>query len=177
MKLLKLINPENASEEEVSTYPVREASRAVVVDEDGHVALLHATRENYFKLPGGGIEAGEDKMRALKRECQEEIGCDITIVGEIGSTIEYRKTLHLKQIPYCYFAKVKGKKGTPNPDEGEKAAGFVPVWLPYDDALRSIGEDEVPDLEKSKYILPRDYALLKAARDYIADFSSQMGVS
>jgi hypothetical protein len=48
MKEIKLINPENTSEEEVKKYPVREASRAVVVDREGKIALLHVTKDNYF---------------------------------------------------------------------------------------------------------------------------------
>ena len=44
MKLLKLINPENVSEEEVSSYPVREAGRAIIIDEDGKIALLEGSR-------------------------------------------------------------------------------------------------------------------------------------
>ena len=56
MKQLKLINPENVSEEEVKNYSVREAVRAVVFDEDKKVALLYVSKENYYKIPGGGIE-------------------------------------------------------------------------------------------------------------------------
>ena len=97
MKTIKLINPENVSEEEVKKYRVREAGRAVVVDENGMIALLHVTKENYYKLPGGGIEDTEDKMIALKRECKEEIGCDVEVIGEVGTIVEYRKICTLKQ--------------------------------------------------------------------------------
>jgi len=72
MKQLKLINPENVSEEEIKKYLVREVGRAVVVDEDKKIALLYVSKENYYKLPGGGIEEGEDKISALKRECLED---------------------------------------------------------------------------------------------------------
>ncbi len=53
MRQLKLINPENVSEEEVKNYSTREAGRAVVFDEDKNVALLYVSREDYYKLPGG----------------------------------------------------------------------------------------------------------------------------
>src|SRR5688572_4730076 len=113
MKELLLINPESVTEEEVKEYPVREAARAIVTDEDGLIALLHVSNKNYYKLPGGGMEKGEDRIQALKRECLEEIGCHIEVTGEIGSIVEYRKIFHIKQISHCYLARLKGSKGTP----------------------------------------------------------------
>ena len=82
MEQLLLLNPEYASEEEAAQYPVREAARAVVMDAENNVALLRVANKNYYKLPGGGIEVGEDRISALKRECLEEIGCSIEVVGE-----------------------------------------------------------------------------------------------
>lgn len=80
MKQLALINPENSTEEEVKTYQVREAARAIVLDENNMIALLHVSRDGYYKLPGGGIEDSEDPVDALKRECREEIGCEIEVI-------------------------------------------------------------------------------------------------
>ena len=74
MNQIKLINLENVSEEELKEYWVRKTARAIVFDEQNFVALIHATKNFYYKLPGGGIETGETKEDALKRECLEEIG-------------------------------------------------------------------------------------------------------
>ena len=167
MKLLKIINPENVSEEEAKDYPNREAGRAIVIDEDNKIAILHVTEKNYFKLPGGGIESGEDKIAAVKRECLEEIGCDVEIIGEIGSIIEYRKLLNprnLKQTSYCYLAKVIGIKGKPEYTEHEKKNGFENVWLSYDEALKALTESKALSNEGKYYIVPRDRALLEEAR-------------
>ena len=138
MKLLKKLNPENISEEEVKEYRVREAGRAVVLDEDNKIALLHVTKETYYKLPGGGVEKGEDKIEALHRECNEEIGCNVEIINEIGSVIEYRKIYNLKQTSYCYLAKVKGQKGVPDFTDSEKEKGFEVVWLPYKETMKVV---------------------------------------
>jgi len=70
-------------------------------------------------------------MKALERECQEEIGCDVEVVSEVGSIIEYRKIFTLKQTHNCYLAKVKGQKGTPDFTNDEKNNGFEQVWLSY----------------------------------------------
>lgn len=164
MKLLKTINPENVSEEEVRGYRTREAGRAVVFDEDNKVALLHVTKENYYKLPGGGIEDGEDKITALYRECQEEIGCDVDIINELGVIVEYRKIFTLKQTSYCYLAKVKGIKGTPDFTDSEKEKGFEVVWLSYEEAIKVLNDSKAISIEGGSYIVPRDIAFIEEAR-------------
>lgn len=167
MKLLKIINPENVSEEEVKDYRTREAGRAVVFDSDGKVALLHVLNENYYKLPGGGIEEGEDKMTALYRECQEEIGCDVEIINEIGFIIEYRKIFTLKQTSYCYLVKVRGEKGNPDFTESEKEKGFEVVWVSYEEAIKALNESKAVSVEGGSYIVPRDLAFLEESRSYL----------
>lgn len=167
MKLIKLINPENVSEEEVKNYRTREAGRAVVIDEDNKVALLHVSKENYYKLPGGGIEAGEDKMSALYRECREEIGCDIEVINEIGFIVEYRKIFNLKQTSHCFLAKIKGQKGTPDFTDSEKEKGFEVVWLPYEKAIRALYESKAVSVEGSSYIVPRDLAFIEEAKELL----------
>lgn len=166
MKLLKLINPENASEDEVKGYKTREAMRVVAIDGDGKIALLYVGRENYYKLPGGGIEEDEDKdkITALRRECKEEIGCDIEILNEIGYIVEYRKMFNLRQTSYCYLVKVKGEKGKSSPTEEEIKRGCKEVWLSYDDAIKALYESKTTYKEGSLYILPRDIAFLEEAK-------------
>lgn len=166
MKLIKLINPENVSEEEVANYRVREASRAVVSDSEGTIALLHVTKENYYKLPGGGLEDGEDKTLALNRECLEEIGCKIEVLGEVGTTIEYRKMFELKQTSYCYMAKVVGEKGKTDFTKKEIEKGFEVIWLPYNEAMKALKESIATSKEGRLYIVPRDIALLEESKSY-----------
>lgn len=165
MKELAIINPENVSEEEALSYRVREAARAVVFDANGKIALLHVTKKNYYKLPGGGLDEGEDVMTALRRECQEEIGCDVEVIGEIGSIIEYRKIFTLKQTSYCYVAKVVGEKGAPSFTGSEVEDGFKEVWLSYDDAERALAGSRATDYEGSAYIVQRDAILLKEIKN------------
>lgn len=165
MKLLKTINPEDVSEEEVKNYRTREAVRAVVFDEKGNVALLCVSKENYYKLPGGGIEDGEDKITALYRECQEEIGCDIEIINELGFIVEYRKMFTLKQTSYCYLAKVKGEKGKPDFTDGEKEKGFKVAWLSYEEAIKALNDSKAISVEGGSYIVPRDMAFIEEAKN------------
>ncbi|KKU62400.1 MAG: hypothetical protein UX87_C0049G0001, partial [Candidatus Amesbacteria bacterium GW2011_GWA1_47_16] len=163
MKQLALINPENVSEQEANDYFVREAVRAVVLDENNHVALLYVAKEKYYKLPGGGIEAGEDKAAALRRECQEEIGSEIKVVGELGYIVEYRKFSSLKQTSYCYLTQLKSKTGSTQFTDEEKHNRFKSVWLPIPEALRVLSAITAIGIEGRDYISPRDTAFLKAA--------------
>jgi len=167
MKYLKLINPENATEEEVSNYKVREAVRAVVVDNEGKIALLHVVNENHYKLPGGGIEEGEDKTLALKRECKEEIGCDVEIGEEFCAIAEYRKLAQLKHTSYCYTAKVISNKGSLDLTDEEKERGSELVWMTYDEAIKAMSESNPHSLVCISYIAPRDFAILEESKSYL----------
>lgn len=163
MKQLALINPENVTEQEAAVYRVRQATRAIVFDKDNFVALLHATKYNYYKLPGGGVEEGEDHITALKRECLEEIGCDIEVVEELGTVLEYRKMYGLRQTSYCYLARLVGNKGTPQLMQDEMEEGFQTVWLPIKDALKKVGDSSVEKYE-AQFMTARDVAFLKAVK-------------
>lgn len=163
MTLLLTLNPESTTEAERMIYRTREAARAVVTDEHQNIALLYVAKDNYYKLPGGGIEQGEDPRIALDRECQEEIGCEITVTEEIGTIIEYRKFCDLIQTSYCYFAQLKGEKGRPTFTDDEIAEGFQQLWVPYSEALSLLEKNQAYNLEGREYIVPRDLCFLKAA--------------
>lgn len=166
MKHLITLNPENAIEKEIKSYGLREAARAIVVDEKKNVALLHVTKEKYYKLPGGGIDKGEGKIEALKRECLEEIGCNIEILGEIGSITEHRKLFKLNQISYCYLARVEGEKGGPKFTQKEINEGFEQLWVPYDKALLLVSNNKALNTEGKSYIVPRDSIFLREAENF-----------
>ena len=58
---------------------------AVVYDGDGRILLIKTTKAGW-ELPGGRVEQGEDLIAALKREVQEETGCEIEIGRLTGVT-------------------------------------------------------------------------------------------
>jgi len=163
---LAILNPEIVTEFEVLKYGVREAVRAVVVDEDNRVALLYVAEEKYYKLPGGGVEPQEDLRSALNRECLEEIGGEVEIIKEIGTITEYRKFCKLKQVSLCYFARLKGEKGIPHYTQAELAQDFHLLWLPYDEAILKLSENQATSIEGREYIIPRDRLFLLAAGEF-----------
>jgi 8-oxo-dGTP diphosphatase len=164
MKHLTTINLENIDEDQTEDYEARRAARAVVFDEKDCVALLPVSKHNYYKLPGGGIEEGEDIPEAVKRECLEEIGCEIEIVQEIGEIHEFRPKNKFKQTSYCYIAKTSGAKGEPAFTESEQRQGFLmPVWVPIAEAIGLV-ENNTPDNYNGPYIVKRDGTFLKKAQ-------------
>ena len=163
MNILKTIKDEDfgLNNPTPATYRERKASRAIVFDKDKKVALLHATKKNFHKLPGGGIEEGENTADALARELLEEIGCSADNIRELGIIEEYRNKFNLHQISYCFLADLVGDKGIPNLEEDEIADGFEPVWMSVKDAIETLeSEINVQDYE-GKFIRLRDLTFLQ----------------
>ncbi len=143
----------------------REASRAVLFDDNNLVPLLFVSKYNYHKLPGGGIDDGEDKMKALYREVKEEVGCEIKVTGEVGQIIELCSKYNLKQTSYCYLGKII-LKGAPDFTEDEMNDGFKIVWLFLDEAIYKVSSD-IPEDYEGPFIQERDLAFLKKAKQIL----------
>lgn len=150
-------------------YEERSAARAIVFDADKNIALLHVSKKSYHKLPGGGIEKGEDAVTALLRELREEIGCAVDSIHELGSIEEYRNDFKLHQTSYCYVATVVGPKGNTNFDEGEVADGFIPVWMCLNDAIQTLEDEGEVKHYEAKFIRLRDLTFLKEARQLLPE--------
>ncbi|MGB8196582.1 MAG: NUDIX domain-containing protein [Acidimicrobiales bacterium] len=56
--------------------PLRQGIRAVVVDDDDRILLVHFALSDWtgWATPGGGIEPGESLESAIRRELHEEVG-------------------------------------------------------------------------------------------------------
>jgi ADP-ribose pyrophosphatase YjhB (NUDIX family) len=146
-------------------YEERTAARAVVYDAEGNVGLMYSTVHNYHKLPGGGVEAGEDLVTALKREAKEEIGCEIGDIVELGYVEEFRNKIALHQHSFCYTARVVGEKGEPALEEGEIAEGFITVWMPLDTAIETLTREMGNDVYLARFMTRRELAFLSAAKE------------
>ena len=160
MKLLKHISdkplPRNRK------FGRRSAVRAILFDRDNLIPILLVSKFNYHKLPGGGVEDGEDKSKALEREVLEEAGCKAEIFAEVGKITEYRSEFNLYQTSYCYLGKVI-EKGQPDFTSGELAEGFELVWLSLDDAVAKLKKDKPLNYE-GKFIQERDLRFLEEAK-------------
>jgi 8-oxo-dGTP diphosphatase len=62
------------------TIPIQIVA-AVIRDERGRVLLVRKRDTTKFMQPGGKVEGGEDKLPALARELDEELGCACDVAG------------------------------------------------------------------------------------------------
>jgi len=164
MENLLIINPAGITDEVAKTYRSREAARGVVFDQDGKVAVLPVSNHNFYKLHGGGIEAGEEKIEAFRRECLEEIGSDIEVLSELGYIIEYRSEFSIIQTSYCYTSRVIGERKEAAFTESEISQGFQqPMWIPLDEALRLVSTS-TPNNYEGGFIKERDTFILEIVK-------------
>lgn len=64
---------------------LRNSVKAVIIREGQLLVTVNRDAWGEFLLlPGGGQRFGETMIEALKRECQEEIGCDIVVKELLG---------------------------------------------------------------------------------------------
>lgn len=146
-------------------YRIRIAVRAIILNNKSNIAILSTSKSKHYhyKLPGGGLEDGEDIKEALKREIKEEVGCEIEIINEIGEIIEYKNEYNQKQTSYCFLAKLNSKIGKPNFTKEEKEAGYEVEWISIDKAIK-LFKDDIPADYTAKFIQQRDYNFLLEAK-------------
>jgi 8-oxo-dGTP diphosphatase len=147
-------------------FSLRKAARAVVLNEQQRIALLYVERKSYHKLPGGGLEQGEDVKSALHREVIEEAGVEIRVTRELGAIIEYRVQHELLQLSYGYLALVDKFLSGPTLTEEEKNNGFILKWVPIDEAI-SLLQNDTPIDYVGRFIRNRDLAYIMEASTII----------
>jgi ADP-ribose pyrophosphatase YjhB (NUDIX family) len=118
----------------------RVAARAVVLDPDDRILLVHWVNEDndvdVWLTPGGGLDEGEEPDEGLRRELREEAGLEAYEAGPTiwtrthtfpwyGRTIEQRET----------FALVRARRFVPRPDPAAlEAEGVAEVrWWTLDE--------------------------------------------
>jgi len=148
---------------DLSTVNIRTAARAVLFDHSGLIPLLYVSKNQYHKIPGGGIDPGEDMVEGLKREVREEVGCAVEITGEVGKILEYRSKWNQLQTSYCYTGRIASKGELAFTDE-EKQLGFQVVWMTHDEAILRLEQDEPVDYD-GKIIRERDLVFLRRVRE------------
>jgi len=104
-------------------YVDRNAVRVIVCNPSQEIIILYASKDGYYKLPGGGVEADEDHRISGEREAMEETGCKTVMDAEcIATSEEWRNDLH--QISYCYRARLVEETGRTELMDDELADGL-----------------------------------------------------
>ena len=112
---------------------IRFGVRVLLVNDRGEICVVKSEKYGYMQLPGGGIEAGESIVEALKRETEEETGWLISDIEPIGYTLERREDVRnthpfRKDFSFVFRARPEKQVGTKYMED-EVAEGFVPVWV------------------------------------------------
>lgn len=130
--------------EENATVFRRPSARAIILREDGRIAIVYSEKEHYYKFPGGGIHDDEDKKDALIREVKEEVGLTVILetIREFGSVMRRQKSnvsehTIFEQENFYYTCQVKKEVGEQNLDEYEAEAGFKLRFVTLDEAIRT----------------------------------------
>jgi 8-oxo-dGTP diphosphatase len=120
----------------------REAVRAVIF-RGSRLLMLYSAVAGDYKFPGGGIEGGETRMDALKREILEECGAKVSTVGrQIGEVVEERPAFdeefdRFLMISRYYLCMIEdGGLMEQDLDDYEKDLEFAPRWISGEEAIR-----------------------------------------
>ncbi len=145
----------------------RRAARAVLRNDKNQIAVMNFSKLGSSKLPGGGIDDGENIIAALHREIEEETGYLITDIQGLGIVEEDRYFCNMHQTSYCFTAKVSDFVGT-SLTEDESRAGINLQWADtIDDAIQWIESGKLTDEDGSEVGLAmmklRDSSILRAA--------------
>ena len=168
MNILKIIKDADTGSTllEPEQFEDRITARAVAFDKDNNVALIYSQKNNYHKLPGGGVEDGEDLETAMQRELIEEIGCVVENIKDLGIVEEYRNEVGLHQISYCYIADVV-MKGIPKLEPNEIIEDYITKWIDLDTAIEILKKEGATKHYDGRFMQMRDITFLMEARDYI----------
>lgn len=111
----------------------RPSARAIII-KDSKIAMVYSKKYNYYKFPGGGIEADECAEDALIREVSEETGLRViaTSIREYGQVHRVQKGTKediFVQDNYYFLCCVEENLERQNLDKYEADEGFTLVFL------------------------------------------------
>lgn len=144
----------------IKLYRTLIAARGILLDENGYIALLYVSKENYYKLPGGELKSGETFEEAFIRECKEETGCLIEISDFLGTIEEDIKDDNIHKVSYLYIGKSTGEKGDLSLTEEEKNRGFKLFWSSPWQAI-SLMKNSIPPKNIGRIIQERDMEIIQ----------------
>lgn len=166
MKLLHETIVDDLYPKSDTSHRVRNAVRAVIVNESNEIALIHVLgsdmfgNRDHYELPGGGIEDGETLEEALRREVIEEIGFLVENIHEMGTiAIEYN-LLNRTDVQHYFVAKATKYVGS-NLTESEKLLFNNVVYLPIEKIVENYEKYPVENIGIN--IHKRDLIAIKEA--------------
>lgn len=167
MEKILILDEHNYSPDMKEIYRV--AVRGIIFLE-GKLLMIENSFEE-VKLPGGGIDEGEDDYEALMREVKEETGYDVIpeSIVSFGEIEEKRLSVHepmiWHQISRLYFCDVYPEQGVCEYTENEKKYGFRQVLYTLEEALEK--NKAMLEREGKQAWNQREYKTLLLIKDYM----------
>ena len=133
--------------------------------------LMVADSFDEVKLPGGGMEKGENEQDTLIREVAEETGYTVIpqSIQPCGEIYERRLSNHEPMIwshtSRIYFCSVEGKPVECAYTANEKKYGMAPAMLTVDEAIEK--NRRMLEHEGEKAWNQREYRTLLLLKDYL----------
>ena len=156
---------------------VREIVRCILLDENNNVCLEYLLDDDgfgprdYYETPGGGIKPGEDHVKALEREIEEEVGYHIEVLQELGEVKDYYNLIKRRNHNYFYLA----RRTTPCPqrlEEDEKKRINKIIWVPIDEAIRLY--ENMQNVLVGRIVKQRELPILKLAKSALQNITKQL---
>ncbi|MFC3799317.1 NUDIX hydrolase [Cohnella sp. GCM10012308] len=146
----------------------RFASRGILFNENGQVAMMEMTALNLYKLPGGGLEENEDKEAAFLREIREETGYDAVVVHALGYIDEHKFKNQFMQRSYCFIAKAASQQRGVELSEEEVQLGMQVRWMSCEEAIAKM-RFPIENCEdySTRFMVLRDRTILELASRWL----------
>jgi 8-oxo-dGTP diphosphatase len=154
----------------------RHAVRAIILQGNRLLMLHSAVNGDYF-LGGGGIEPGESHADALRREVREELGAELTEIGDaFGKVVEWQFAMDpgfefLRYTSYLYFCRVTEGVCPQKLEDYERDLQMQPEWVEVDSAIAvNAGICARQSVDHMLWI-KRELLVLEKLREYLAGLS------
>ena len=117
----------------------RPSARGIILI-SGKIAAIYSRKHKYYKIPGGGIEPGEDNICALIREVKEEVGLNVKpeSIKEFGYVHRIQRGKHepvFIQDNFYYLCDVDDTLDLQSLDDYESDEGFTLKFVSASDAV------------------------------------------
>ena len=124
---------------------IRPSVRSIIIREN-KVAMVHSIKYDYYKFPGGGMEAGESQIDALIRETREETGCiiipdSICEYGYVHRVQKGQKEAIFIQDNYYYLCDIESHVASQCLDDYEAEENFTLEFIEPKIAIRTNREN------------------------------------
>lgn len=154
------------------TVIIRPSVRGIII-KNGKIALIYSAKYNYYKFPGGGIEAGESHIDALIREIKEETGFHVikNSMKEYGYVHRVQKGVKediFIQDNYYYFCEVEDEICEQKLDDYESDEQFTPEYTTPNHAIdvnRSGNHGDKENIPQFRTLIERESRILQMLAD------------